>query len=72
MLWHGQGMLVISIQVNEIYAQNLSRTLHMSILQLTLPSLLDNNDTSPFKHESVTSFMLDAHLQYQNYKILLK
>ena len=40
----------------------------MSILSANLPSLLDNKDTSPFKHESVTSFMLEAHLKRDDYK----
>jgi len=40
----------------------------MSILLANLPSLLDNKDTSPFKHESVTSFMLEAHLKCDDYK----
>lgn len=39
-----------------------------SILSANLPSLLDNKDTSPFKHESVTSFMLEAHLKCDDYK----
>jgi hypothetical protein len=39
-----------------------------SILSANLPSLLDNKDTSPFKHESVTSLMLEAHLKCDNYK----
>jgi hypothetical protein len=42
--------------------------LSISILTANLPSLLDNKDTSPFKHESVTSFMLDAHLKCDDYK----